>query len=140
MLMLTGRPPLWAMIGLEALTGTGVAIFYPASQALLPACPPWHAAGRKRDQPPGDELRSDVGAARPACWLRRRGQAGPCAVRIGMVATVPLLLSIRGGQDLRPHPGAAPRAGGGAADSAAPSMLTELREGWSEFRSQPGCG
>ena len=35
-LVLTGRPPLWAMIGLEALTGSGIAVFYPASQALLP--------------------------------------------------------------------------------------------------------
>ena len=34
-LVLAG-PPLWAMIGLESITGTGVAIFYPASQALLP--------------------------------------------------------------------------------------------------------
>ena len=40
LLALTGRPPLWAMIGLESLTGIGVAIFYPASQALLPGIVP----------------------------------------------------------------------------------------------------
>src|SRR6201987_5221844 len=40
LLVLTGRPPLWAMLGLEAITGTGVAIFYPASQALLPRLVP----------------------------------------------------------------------------------------------------
>src|ERR1700683_1004136 len=40
MLVLTGRPPLWAMMGLEALTGTGMAVFYPASQALLPRLVP----------------------------------------------------------------------------------------------------
>ena len=39
-LVLTGRPPLWAMIGLEALTGSGMALFYPASQALLPRVVP----------------------------------------------------------------------------------------------------
>src|ERR1039457_5991979 len=39
-LVLSGHPPLWAMIGLEAITGTGVAIFYPASQALLPRLVP----------------------------------------------------------------------------------------------------
>src|SRR3984893_16773972 len=39
-LVLSGRPTLWAMIGLEAITGTGVAIFYPASQALLPQLVP----------------------------------------------------------------------------------------------------
>ena len=40
MLVLTGRTPLWAMIGLETITGTGAAIFYPASQALLPRLVP----------------------------------------------------------------------------------------------------
>src|SRR5271155_3884638 len=39
-LVLTSRPSLWAMMGLEALTGTGIAIFYPASQALLPRLVP----------------------------------------------------------------------------------------------------
>src|SRR5258708_39926001 len=34
-LVLSGRPPLWAMIAPEALTGTGLARFYPAPQALL---------------------------------------------------------------------------------------------------------
>src|SRR5215472_893842 len=34
-LVLTTRPPLWAMIALEALTGTGTAMFYPIAQALL---------------------------------------------------------------------------------------------------------
>ena len=39
-LVLTGHPPLWAIILLETLTGTGMAIFYPASQALLPRLVP----------------------------------------------------------------------------------------------------
>src|SRR6266581_4229449 len=33
-------PPLWQMILLETLTGIGMAIFYPASQALLPRLVP----------------------------------------------------------------------------------------------------
>ena len=40
LLVLTGRPPLWAMICLEALTGIGMALFYPASQGLLPRLVP----------------------------------------------------------------------------------------------------
>ncbi len=51
LLALTTRPPLWAMIGLEAITGTGVAIFYPASQALL-----WLP---RDDNPPGVWTRID---------------------------------------------------------------------------------
>ena len=37
---LAGHPRLWQMVVLEALTGTGMAIFYPASQALLPRLVP----------------------------------------------------------------------------------------------------
>ncbi len=39
-LVLAGRPQLWQMILLETLTGIGMAIFYPASQALLPRLVP----------------------------------------------------------------------------------------------------
>ena len=39
-LVLAGRPQLWQMILLETLTGTGMAIFYPASQALVPRLRP----------------------------------------------------------------------------------------------------
>src|SRR5215467_4936238 len=39
-LVLTGHPRLWQMIALEIVTGTGMAIFYPASQALLPRLVP----------------------------------------------------------------------------------------------------
>jgi MFS family permease len=39
-LVLTSRPALWEMILLETVSGTGVAIFYPASQALLPVLAP----------------------------------------------------------------------------------------------------
>src|ERR1700691_3626764 len=39
-LVLSGHAPLLAMIGLEAVTGTGMAVFYPASQALLPRLVP----------------------------------------------------------------------------------------------------
>jgi predicted MFS family arabinose efflux permease len=45
---------------------------------------------------------------------------------IGMICTVPWLLSIRAGRERPRLEADAP---------AAPSMLTELREGWSEFRS-----
>src|SRR5580704_2977882 len=40
LIVLTGHPPLWQMIALECLTGTGMAVFYPASSALLPRLVP----------------------------------------------------------------------------------------------------
>ncbi len=137
-LVLTGRPPLWAMIGLEIVTGIGVAIFYPASQALLPRIVP---RGMLQDASAISRLAMNSGqmsgAAAAGLLVAAAGPGWALALcGIGMVATVPLLLSIRGGQDLRPRAGAGPRAGAaGAAEPAAPSMLTELREGWSEFRS-----
>src|SRR5260370_11088126 len=40
LLVLLGHPQLWQMIALETLTGAGMAVFYPASQALLPRLVP----------------------------------------------------------------------------------------------------
>jgi MFS family permease len=128
LLVLTGRPPLWAMIGLEAITGTGVAIFYPASQALLPRLVPrdllQEASAISRlamntGQMSGAAVAGLLVAAAGAGWAL-------LLCGIGMVTTVPLLLSIQG-TDRVPVPT--------QAQAQAPSMLTELREGWSEFRS-----
>jgi predicted MFS family arabinose efflux permease len=138
LLVLTGRPPLWAMIGLEMVTGTGVAIFYPASQALLPRIVP---RGMLQDASAISRLAMNTGqmsgAAAAGLLVAAAGPGWALALcGIGMVATVPLLLSIRGGQDLRARAGAGPRAGAeGTAARPTPSMLAELREGWSEFRS-----
>ena len=132
LLALTSRPPLWAMIGLEAITGTGVAIFYPASQALLPRLVPrdllQEASAISRlvmnvGQMSGAALAGLLVAVAGAGWAL-------VLCGIGMVSTVPMLLAIRGS---RPVTGeASPPTG---TDAAAGNMLTELREGWSEFRS-----
>jgi MFS family permease len=126
-LVLTGHPPLWAMIGLEAVTGTGVAIFYPASQALLPRLVPrdmlQEASAISRmamntGQMSGAAIAGLlVAAAGPGLALLLCG--------VGMVGTVPLLLAIRAERGLR----------SATVRPAGPNMLTELREGWSEFRS-----
>ncbi len=125
-LVLAGHPPLWAMIGLESITGTGIAIFYPASQALLPRLIPrdllQEASAISRlamnsGQMSGAAVAGLLVAAAGAGWAL-------LLCGIGMVATVPLLLAIRGS-----------RPGTGKEPQPAPSMITELREGWSEFRS-----
>jgi MFS family permease len=129
--VLTGRPPLWAMMGLEALTGTGAAIFYPASQALLPRLVP---RGMLQEASAISRLAMNTGqmsGAAVAGLLVAATSPGLALVLcgIGMVSTVPLLRSIRAGRESR-RSGAASGASG-----TAPNMLTELREGWSEFRS-----
>jgi len=132
LLALTSSPPLWAMIGLEAITGTGVAIFYPASQALLPRLVPrdllQEASAISRlvmnvGQMAGAAIAGLLVAAAGAGWAL-------VLCGIGMVSTIPMLLAIRGS---RPVTGQ--EATAADPDGAPRSMLNELREGWSEFRS-----
>jgi MFS family permease len=135
LLVLTGKPPLWAMIGLEGITGTGVAIFYPASQALLPRLVPRDLL---QEASAISRLVMNVGqmaGAAVAGLLVAAAGAGWALVLcgIGMLSTIPLLLAIRGS---RPVTGAAARLAEGAeGEPPARSMLGDLREGWSEFRS-----
>jgi predicted MFS family arabinose efflux permease len=132
LLALTSKPPLWAMIGLEAITGTGVAIFYPASQGLLPRLVPrdllQEASAISRlvmnvGQMLGAALAGLLVAAAGAGWAL-------VLCGIGMVSTVPMLLAIRGSQPVTTE-----ESSRADPDPAARSMLAELREGWSEFRS-----
>ena len=132
LLALTSSPPLWAMIGLEAITGTGAAIFYPASQALLPRLVPREAL---QEASAISRLVMNVGqmaGAAIAGLLVAAAGAGWALVLcgIGMISTIPMLLAIRGS---RPVTGQEATEAG--PDAAGRSMLTELREGWSEFRS-----
>jgi predicted MFS family arabinose efflux permease len=128
LLVLTGRPSLWAMICLEALTGTGMAFFYPASQALLPRLVPdvmlqdasaISRLGMNTGQMTGAAIAGLlVAAAGPGWALTLCG--------IGMIGTVPILLAIRGVRIATPA---------GDTGPAGPSLLAELHDGWSEFRS-----
>ena len=92
LLVLAGHPQLWQMIVLETLTGTGMAIFYPAAQAIVPRLVPGDLVQEAvRHQPHRDERRPDgrcrrgrpvrgrvrprLGAGSPAasaCWARCR--------------------------------------------------------------------
>src|SRR5215467_12680391 len=128
-LVLTAHPAVWVMIVLELLTGTGVALFYPASMALLPRLVP---ADQMREASAISRLAMNVammaGAALAGECVALFGAGWALAVcGIGMLGTVPVLLAIK----------VAPleRSGAAAVDEHAPSMLRELREGWSEFRS-----
>jgi predicted MFS family arabinose efflux permease len=121
-LVLTGRPQLWQMILLEVVTGSGIATFYPASQALLPALVP------------AEELQQASALSRLAMNVAQMSGAAVAGVVVaavgpgwalticgaGVTATVPMLLGIRAGT---------------SREAAANSMLRDLRDGWSEFRS-----
>jgi len=123
LLVLFGQPQLWQMIGLETLTGAGMAIFYPASQALLPRLVPdrllQEASAMSRLAMNAAQM---AGAGIAGLFVAAAGPGWALATcGIGMLGTVPLLLAIR-----------AP----GAAREQSPSVLRELREGWSAFASR----
>jgi len=124
LMLLSGHPPLWAMITLEAVTGIGTAMFYPASQALLPQLVPdtllqsgssISRLAMNTGQMTGAAVAGILVAAAGPGWA-----LSLCA--LGMSGTIPLLLSIKGGR--------VPRQ---VSADVQPSMIAELREGWAEF-------
>jgi predicted MFS family arabinose efflux permease len=123
-LVLAGKPPLWAMILLEVLNGIGGAMFYPASQALLPQLVPdsllQEASAISRLAMNTGQM---AGAAAAGLLVAAAGPGWALTLcAIGMTGTIPLLLAIR----TRRPPQRGPRR---------PGMLADLREGWAEFRS-----
>ena len=123
LLVLLGQPQLWQMIGLETLTGAGMAVFYPASQALLPRLVPdrllQEASAMSRLAMNAAQM---AGAGIAGVFVAATGPGWALATcGIGMFGTVPLLLAIR-----------AP----GAVRTQTPSVLRELRDGWSAFASR----
>jgi len=123
LLVLAGQPRLWQMIALETLTGGGMAVFYPASQALLPRLVPdgllQEASALSRLTMNGAQM---AGAAIAGLFVAATGPGWALTVcGTGMLGTVPLLLAIR-----------AP----GAEHTQRHNMLRELREGWSAFAAR----
>lgn len=121
--VLAGHPQLWQMIALECLTGTGMAVFYPASSALLPRVVP----GRFLQEASAVSRLAMNGALMGGAVLAGFVVAaiGPgwalliCGT--GLLGTVPLLLSLRATA---------------AAQGRHPGLYSELAEGWSEVRSR----
>ncbi|MEU9891514.1 MFS transporter [Sphaerisporangium sp. NPDC051011] len=123
-LVLAGDARLWQMIVLETLNGVGMAVFWPASQALLPKIVPdpllQQANALSRLAMNGAQM---GGAAVAGVVVAAVGPGWAMTVcGVGLLGTIPMLLAIRA-------PGHEPAAGEEA------GMLRELREGWSEFRS-----
>jgi MFS family permease len=121
-LVLAGHPRLWQMIALETVTGTGMAIFYPASQALLPRLVPGgllqQASAISRLAMNGGQMGGAVLAGFAVAGLGPGWALVACGT--GMLGTVPLMLSLSVAAHERVQ------------DS---SILRDLRDGWSEFRS-----
>jgi predicted MFS family arabinose efflux permease len=123
LLVLLGHPRLWQMIVLETISGAGMAVFYPASQALLPRLVPdrvlQEASAMSRLAMNAAQM---AGAAIAGVFVAATGPGWALATcGIGMLGTVPLLLAIR-----------AP----GAQREERHNVLRDLRDGWSAFASR----
>jgi MFS family permease len=123
LLVLTGHARLWEMIALECLTGSGIAVFYPASNALLPKIVPagllTQASALSRLAMNAGQM---LGAAVAGLVVAAVGPGWALAIcGFGMVGTVPVLLMLRVT---------------GSERAAAHGMIRELRDGWSEVRSR----
>ncbi|MFJ3790541.1 MFS transporter [Kitasatospora sp. NPDC090091] len=126
-----GHAPVWAMVGLVALWGLGEGVFLPALGALVPGL-----VARKDCLADANALlglaRSVSTVAGPALAGVLVAWSGPAsvllvdAVTYGVGALALARLAVAG------------LAGAGPAEpGASASMLPDLREGWSEFRSRP---
>jgi MFS family permease len=119
---LAGHPRLWQMIMLEALTGTGMAIFYPAAQALLPRLVPrdllLQASAISRLATNAAQMGGAVVAGFCVAAFGPGWALAVCGA--GSLVSVPMLLSIRAA---------------GTARAQSTGMLRDLRDGWAEFRS-----
>lgn len=122
LLVLTRSAHLWQMIVLEAGTGTAIAIFYPASQVLLPKLVP--DAELQQANAISRLVMNGAAIAGAAVGGFLVAAVGPgwalLADAAGMLAGVPPNLFIRAAATTRDQ---------------APHMWRELREGWQEFRS-----
>ncbi|MFC4535189.1 MFS transporter [Sphaerisporangium dianthi] len=121
-LVISGQARLWHMIVLETMTGVGMAVFYPASQALLPKIVPdsllQQANAVSRLAMNGAQM---GGAAVAGVVVAAFGPGWALAVcGIGLLGTIPMLLAIRAT---------------GLERTAGAGMIANLRDGWSEFVS-----
>jgi MFS family permease len=123
LLVLSGHARLWQMIVLECVTGSGMALFYPASTALLPKLVPasllTQASALSRLAMNAGQM---TGAAVAGLVVAAVGPGWALSIcGLGMIGTVPVLLGLPSGTGERP-----PHHG----------MIRELHDGWSEFRSR----
>lgn len=123
-LFLAGHPPVALLMGLSAVNGAANALFIPASRGIIP-----QIVNR-------DELQSAtalIQLSRNAASLAGAAVSGIIIVAVGADGAIGIDAATYAISALLVLTSAAPRTGRG---SRGTSLLTELREGWDEFRSR----
>jgi MFS family permease len=123
-MLITGWAPIGLMIAASALAGTTSALFYPASQGVVPEVVP-----AKSLQRANGILRLGMNAARIGGFAVAGGAVSLLGAGWAMMLNVGLLLASATFTALLRLPSVP-----AAAEST--SVLRELREGWHEFRSR----
>lgn len=138
LLVLAGRPQAWEMMALEALTGSGLAMIYPAQEAMLPQLVPdnflTQAKVLSRLTMNGAQM---AGAAVGGLVTAAVGPGIALVLASGaLIVTLPALVRIGRYRlpSLAPPDGQADQPGGGAEQE--PGIIRSLREGWDEFRTR----
>ena len=126
-LLLTGHADLVSIIVLQLVWGTASAFFRPASTGLIAELVP----ARHLQQANGlyglsENLAYTIGPALSGVLVATTGAGVALIVDAGTFAASALALALIGGRQLRPRPAPGERT----------SMLTDLIEGWQEFRSR----
>ena len=133
-LVLTGHPRLWQMVLLEIVTGTGMAVFYPASQGLLPRLVPrgllQSASALSRLAMNGGMMGGAVVAGLCVAAFGPGWALAVCGA--GILISAPMLLSIRAGT-------AADGSRAGTA-AAGPACCATCGMGGQSSARAPGCG
>jgi MFS family permease len=123
-LFLTGHPPVALLMALSAANGAANALFIPASRGLIPQIV-------KRE-----ELQSAtalIQLSQNAASLAGAAISGAVIVAVGAGWAIGIDAATYAISALLVLTSGAPRTGRGARDT---SLLTELRDGWDEFRSR----
>ncbi|MFF1906282.1 MFS transporter [Kitasatospora sp. NPDC058218] len=124
--LMSGRAPLWAMVALVAVWGLGEGVFLPAFGALVPSL--------VRDASRLSDANTLLGLARSVATVVGPAVAGLVTAGCGPAAVL-LIDAVTYGIGAVALARFRPATQGSAGEGG--SLLADLREGWSEFRSRP---
>lgn len=135
--LFTGHTPLWTLLTLSALSGVAEGFFMPSQTALIPRiAPAEHLTDANALLGMADSATSIAGPVLAGAVV---AAAGPAIVLV--VDAVTYGVSVLALAGLKPSALPAPAAKAAAATDSAPprrrSLLSDLRDGWTEFRARP---
>jgi MFS family permease len=132
LVVLTGRPAVWGMVGLSAAGGAGQAFFAPAAEGMVLSSVSGARAGQAFAAfRMGVNAATVLGAAAAGALIASIGPGWVLALDAFGFAVAAVLRSFLRAETVVPGPG--PQSG---PEPRSNGMLQQLREGWREFASR----